>query len=121
MPSPKPIVLIVEDEPVVRALVVSLIEGAGFATIAAPTGDEAVLILERRTDIRVVFTDIEMPGSTDGVKLARAIRGRWPPIELILTSGRSTVRDEDIPERGRFFAKPYHPDDVIDALKQMTA
>jgi CheY-like chemotaxis protein len=117
----KTTVLVVEDEPILRLLAVGLVEEAGFEAVEADNADQAILILESRTDIRIVFTDIEMPGSMDGMKLARAIRGRWPPIGLILTSGRSTIRDDDIPERGRFFAKPYRPADIIETLQQLAA
>jgi DNA-binding LytR/AlgR family response regulator len=74
--------------------------------------------LEARRDIRIVFTDIDMPGSMDGLKLARAIRDRWPPIELILTSGHFDVPEGDIPERGLFFSKPYHDNEIVSALRR---
>ena len=67
--------------------------------------------------IRVVFSDIHMPGSMDGLRLARAVRDRWPPIEIILTSGREVVMEEDLPDRGRFFKKPYDPTQVKNALR----
>jgi two-component system, response regulator PdtaR len=117
----KYVVLVVEDDPIVRLLAVDIINDAGFDAIEAGDADEAVLILESRTDIRIVFTDVEMPGSMDGIKLAQAIRGRWPPIELILTSGHCRIRPEDIPAGGRFFGKPYHPDDLTQALHQLAA
>jgi CheY-like chemotaxis protein len=74
--------------------------------------------LEARKDIRIVFTDIDMPGSMDGLKLARAIRDRWPPIEFILTSGHFDVPEGDIPERGLFFSKPYHDNEIVSALRR---
>jgi two-component system, response regulator PdtaR len=64
-----------------------------------------------------VLTDINMPGSMDGLKLAYAIRKRWPPIELILTSGHFHFTDDDMPERGRFFPKPYRDQDIVSALQ----
>jgi two-component system, response regulator PdtaR len=75
-----PAVLIVEDEPLVRLGAVQTIEDAGFEVIEAANADEAIEILEKRSDIRVVFTDVHMPGSMDGLKLAHAVRNRWPPI-----------------------------------------
>jgi CheY-like chemotaxis protein len=75
--------------------------------LRAANADEAIAILVSREDIRIVFTDIDMPGSMDGLKLARAVRERWPPIELILISGHFDIRQDEIPERGRFFSKPY--------------
>jgi len=104
---PKTIVLVVEDELLVRWHAVGLVEDVGFEAVEASNADEAIRILEARSDIRIVFTDIDMPGSMDGLKLARAIRHRWPPIELILTSGHFNVSDADLPERGCFFPKPF--------------
>ena len=106
-PAPQPYVLVVEDEFFSRLHAVDLVEAAGFRAIEASNADEAIAILEARKDIRIVFTDIDMPGSMDGLRLARAIRERWPPIELILTSGHVDVTDSDVPERGLFFSKPY--------------
>jgi CheY-like chemotaxis protein len=113
-----PAVLIVEDEPLVRMGAVNIIEDAGFAAIEAASADEAIRILECRGDIRVVFTDIHMPGSMDGLKLAHAVRNRWPPIKIIVTSGRELIAEQDLPEGGRFFAKPYNPIEVLDALRE---
>ena len=93
-------------------------KAAGYRAIEASNADEAIAILEARKDIRIVFTDIEMPGSMDGLKLARAIRDRWPPIELILTSGYVDVPENDIPERGLFFSKPYRDQEIVAALQK---
>jgi CheY-like chemotaxis protein len=112
-----PAVLIVEDEPLVRIGAVNIIEDAGFEVIEAASADEAIGILECRSDVRVVFTDIHMPGSMDGLKLAHAVRNRWPPIRIIVTSGRELIAEQDLPEGGRFFAKPYNPIEILDALR----
>jgi len=112
-----PVVLIVEDEFLLRLNAVSLIEDAGFSTLEASSADEAIHLLETRPDIRIVFTDIDMPGSMDGLRLCKAIRTRWPPVELILTSGHMTVREEDIPERGFFLPKPYDAGRLVEMLK----
>src|SRR5580704_9352738 len=106
LPS-KPVVLVVEDEPFILSDAVTMIEDAGFEAIEATSADEAIDILTARSDIRVVFTDIEMPGSMDGLKLARAVREKWPPVELIVTSGKWDLTDADLPARGRFIGKPY--------------
>jgi CheY-like chemotaxis protein len=124
MASSKPVnsvVLIVEDETILRMNMAEIIEEAGFDAIEASNADEAVAILESRKDIRIVFTDINMPGSMDGLKLAQAVRNRWPPIELILTSGKRELGERDIPARGRFLAKPYNPDDVVAAVRGFIA
>src|SRR5580704_11465544 len=118
--SKTPAVLIVEDEPLVRLGAVRAIEDAGFRVIEAANADEAIRILENRSDIRVVFTDIHMPGSIDGLKLAHAVRNRWPPIKIIVTSGRSQVSERDLPEGGRFFAKPYEPTKITNMIREWT-
>jgi CheY-like chemotaxis protein len=88
----RPVILIVEDDFLIRMGAAEMIEAAGFAIVEAADADEAMEILEVRLDITVVFTDIQMPGSMDGLKLAAAIRGRWPPIKIVATSGRVNVR-----------------------------
>ena len=115
-----PAVLIVEDEPLVRLDAVRAIEDAGFEVIEAANADEAIRILENRGDIRVVFTDMHMPGSIDGLKLAHAVRNRWPPIKIIVTSGRDLVSENDLPEGGRFFAKPYNSTQITNAIRELT-
>jgi CheY-like chemotaxis protein len=119
MRHPKSIVLVVEDEPLMRMHAVSLIAAAGFETVEASNADEAIAILEARKDIRIVFTDINMPGSMDGLRLGHAIRRRWPPIELILTSGDFQVAEDELPSRGRFLPKPYGAPEVVNALNEL--
>jgi CheY-like chemotaxis protein len=111
-------VLIVEDESLVRIGAVNIIEDPGFEVIEAASADEAMRILEFRSDVRVVFTDIHMPGSMDGLKLAHAVRNRWPPIKIIVTSGRELIAEQDLPEGGRFFAKPYNLNEILAALRE---
>jgi CheY-like chemotaxis protein len=119
MPPAKPIVLVVEDEPILRMMAVDLVEDAGFDAVEAADADEAVRILEGRPDIRLVFTDIDMPGGLDGLKLACLIRDRWPPIEIIITSGKRSLRAEELPARGLFFPKPYKRDEVTAAMRRL--
>jgi CheY-like chemotaxis protein len=116
----RPVVLIVEDELLLRIDAAEMIEAAGFEVIEAANADEAIEVLEARRDITVVFTDIQMPGSMDGLKLARAVRGRWPPIKIIATSGRLHVGDTDLPEGGRFLPKPYSHAQVARVLRELT-
>jgi CheY-like chemotaxis protein len=120
-PCERPVVLIVEDEFLLRMDAVDMIAGAGFEVVEAGNADQAIEILESRRDITVVFTDIQMPGSMDGLKLARAIRGRWPPIKIVATSGRTNVREPDLPEGGRFLPKPYSPLQVAGVLRELTS
>jgi DNA-binding NtrC family response regulator len=116
----KATVLVVEDDAIQRWFAVSMVEAAGFEAIEAGNADEAVRILESRKDIRIVFTDINMPGSMDGMKLAACIRDRWPPVEIILTSGEFGEKDVTLPARGLFFPKPYDPNAVSEAMRRMT-
>ena len=114
-------VLVVEGDFFSRVHAVNLVEDAGYIAVEASSADEAITILEARKDIQIVFTDIDMPGSMDGLKLAHAIRKRWPPIELILTSGHFDVSNNDLPERGRFFSKPYRDEEIISTLHHFGA
>ncbi|MGA6941960.1 MAG: response regulator [Pseudolabrys sp.] len=117
MKSDSPIyVLVVEDEFLSRLHAVNLVEDAGYKAIEASNSEEAIAILEARKDIRIVFTDVDMPGTMDGLKLAHAIRTRWPPVELIVTSGHFNLSDADMPERGRFISKPYRDQDIVSAI-----
>jgi len=118
----KPVVLVVEDEVLIRMNTVEIIEDAGFDVLEAANADEAIVLLEARLDIQVVFTDIDMPGSMNGIKLAQAVRGRWPPIKIIATSGHFKLKAGDLPDDGRFLPKPYNSKQVSDILRDvMTA
>jgi CheY-like chemotaxis protein len=119
--SAKPsVILVVEDELILRMMAVDLFEEAGYETVEAHNADDAIALLQRRMDIRVVFTDVQMPGSMDGIKLAALVRNKWPLIELIMTSGRY-VRDIDIPERGVFLPKPYDPETLLLTTRQLSS
>jgi len=116
----RPVVLVVEDDPLIRIGAVEMIETAGFDVVEAANADEAMEILEAQLDITVVFTDIQMPGSMDGLKLAAAVRGCWPPIKIVATSGIVDVRKVDLPEGGRFLPKPYSSAEIIGTLRELT-
>jgi CheY-like chemotaxis protein len=117
----RPVVLVVEDEYLVRLYAADVIDQAGFDVVQANNADEAMEVLQERGDIALVFTDIDMPGSMDGLKLAAAVRDRWPPIELILTSGKYNPDDDCIPDRGHFLPKPYHANSLANAVRHLTA
>lgn len=118
MMKERTVVLVVEDDFLIREYALEVINEAGFEAIEAANADEAIRILEGRSDIRIVFTDVHMPGSIDGLKLAYAIRDRWPPIKLIVTSGQMTVPESALPAGGRFFSKPYQPSEIARALHE---
>ncbi|KJC41628.1 response regulator [Bradyrhizobium sp. LTSP857] len=115
-----PVVLIVEDEFLIRMDAVDMIRSAGFEAIEANNADEAIAILEHRSDITVVFTDVQMPGSMDGLKLAAAVRGRWPPVKIIATSGMARVDQVNLPSGGRFIPKPYSAREVLGAVRELS-
>lgn len=96
-----------EDEPIVRMDLTDFLTNAGFHVLEAGDADDAVHLLERHKDIRLIVTDVDMPGSMDGLKLARAVADRWPPIRIIVVSGHRLVEITDIPDGSVFFAKPY--------------
>jgi CheY-like chemotaxis protein len=106
--------VLVEDEFLVRDVVQLELEEAGYDVILADNADAAVAILEARADIHLVFTDIDMPGSTDGLKLAACVRDRWPPIHIIITTGNARPR---FPANALFIPKPYLGQTIIDAMR----
>jgi CheY-like chemotaxis protein len=112
-----PLVLVVEDEPIVRLDAIDSLTHAGFRVVEAANADEAIAILESRHDIRVVVTDIQMPGSMDGLELAGIVHNRWPPIALVVTSGRIFMKPHDLPGRGCFLPKPYSGPRLVEAIE----
>jgi two-component sensor histidine kinase/CheY-like chemotaxis protein len=112
-------VLVVEDEMVLRLRAVDIVEDAGFTAVEAVSADEALAILESRSDISLLFSDIQMPGSMDGLKLAHAVHERWPAIKIILVSGQIKPSDGDRPADSRFFGKPLVVKQMIGELQQM--
>jgi CheY-like chemotaxis protein len=115
----RPVVLIVEDELLVRMDAVEVIEADGFEVVEAKNADDAIAILEQRNDIGLIFTDIDMPGSMDGLKLAHFVKDRWPPIKIIATSGHAKISANDLPEGGRFMPKPYKATEVADVIHEL--
>ena len=114
-----PVVLIVEDEMLLRMRAVDMVEDAGYTSVEAVDADEAVTILEARSDIALLFTDIQMPGSMDGLRLAHAVHERWPPIKIILVSGALKLAKSDIPPDSRFFGKPLEAKEMIAEIQEM--
>jgi CheY-like chemotaxis protein len=108
---------VVEDEELVRMMAVDMLQDEGFTVIEAASADAALTILENRDDIGVLFTDIDMPGSMNGFALAQQVAERWPRIRLVLTSGRFTPKNRDVPDSGQFVPKPYLPDQLLTAFR----
>ena len=114
-----PVVLIVEDEMLLRMRAVDMVEDAGYTSVEAVDADEAVTILETRSDIALLFTDVQMPGSMDGLRLAHVVHKRWPPIKIILVSGALKLAKSDIPVDSRFFGKPLDAKEMIAEMQEM--
>jgi two-component sensor histidine kinase/ActR/RegA family two-component response regulator len=114
-----PNVLVVEDEMVLRLRAVDIVEDAGFTAVEAINADEALSILETRSDISLLFTDIQMPGRIDGLMLAYAVHKRWPSIKIILVSGQVKLSDADKPTDSRFFGKPLDVTQMVGELQDM--
>jgi CheY-like chemotaxis protein len=113
------VVLVVEDEMLLRMRAVDMVEDAGYTSLEAVDADQAVAILESRSDIVLVFTDIQMPGSIDGLGLAHSVHKRWPPIKIILVSGQLKLSESDIPPNSRFFGKPLQANQMIAEMQDM--
>jgi CheY-like chemotaxis protein len=119
MSTRKNVVLVVEDHPLIRTAALEFLKTAGFEVIEASSADEAIQVLEARSEIHLVFTDVEMPGSIDGLKLSHYIRERWPPVKLIVVSGRTSVMQTHLPAGAKFFGKPYNESAIIEAMRGM--
>ena len=120
VPRPPIVVLVVEDDFLLRMDAVDIVRNAGFEAIEAANADQAIAIIEADPDIHIVFTDVQMPGTMDGLRLARFIRDRWPPIKIVATSGRLRVAEEDLPKGSIFVPKPYTPEQIIQTFRQLT-
>ena len=112
-------VLVVEDEMILRMRAVDIVEDAGFTAVEAINADEALAILEKRSDISLLFSDIQMPGTMDGLMLAYAVHARWPSIKIILVSGQIKLSDADKPANSVFFEKPLVVKQMISELRAM--
>lgn len=117
----KPVVLVVEDEPILRELSVYELQDAGYKVLEAGNADAALWIMRSRRGVELIVTDVNMPGKIDGLELARIVGARWPDVRVILTTGDREVRPEDVPEHGLFLAKPYSLSDLSETVDQLTS
>jgi CheY-like chemotaxis protein len=115
---PREAVLVVEDEPLVRMVALDALSDCGLVAYEAADADEALGVLGAHSDIGLVFTDINMPGAVDGLKLVQRIHKLWPRIELIVTSGRERLMDRQLPDHGSFLAKPYRTAQLIELVRK---
>jgi two-component system, response regulator PdtaR len=119
MSKPSVVVLVVEDNALIRIGVLDLVRDAGFEALEAENADEAIALLDSRSDISLVFTDVRMPGTMDGIKLAAHIRERWPPVHLMVASGHGIAEGRVLPEGARFFSKPYDGNTLLATMVSM--
>lgn len=117
-----PVVLVVEDEALVRMTAIDELEEAGFQVLEAANADAAIALLEARSgDVQVLFTDVDMPGSMDGMALAEQVHQRWPHIRLLISSGYARPKQSDIPDDGHFMPKPYRGATLVQHICEMMA
>ncbi|WP_186766700.1 response regulator [Puniceibacterium confluentis] len=115
----RPAVLIVEDEPLLRMDAVDMIGDAGFRTYEAGTAAAAITIMETHSDIGILFTDIDMPGSMDGLQLAAHVHQGWPQVAIVIASGVVEIEKVGMPEGAMFFSKPYASSQVTRTLQDI--
>jgi CheY-like chemotaxis protein len=109
-------ILVVENEAIVRLELVAQLTDLGLKVLVASDADEAIDLLDSHQEIELLLTDVTMPGSMDGVRLAHHVRKRWPPIKIVVTSGRPGTKLSDLPLGSRFFPKPYGPEALRNAM-----
>ena len=115
-----PVVLLVEDELLVRMTAADELEEAGFHVLEAANADVALAVLEARSDeVQVLFTDVHMPGSMDGMKLAEQVHARWPHVRLLISSGYARPQQNEIPDAGHFVPKPYRAETIVCQIHEL--
>jgi CheY-like chemotaxis protein len=120
--SPRPVVLVVDDEPLVRMLAHETLSTGGFDVVEAVDADEALVLLDARPDTCLLFTDVNMPGSINGYGLAQLAVKRRPDLAILITSGGpDTPGDGDLPQGARFMDKPYSPSTLLATVQTLTA
>jgi DNA-binding NtrC family response regulator len=115
----KQVILVVEDDALLRIVAADTLEEHGFGVVQAANADAALKLLETRDDVRLLFTDIQMPGSCDGMDLARQVHARWPNILLVITSGQIKPTEAEIPDHGHFLGKPYQANELLGEVNDM--
>ncbi len=112
-------ILVVENEALVRLELADRLARSGLIVLVASDADEAIALLDVHPEIEVLFTDVTMPGSMDGIRLAHHVRGRWPPVKIIVASGMIGGHLQVLPTGSLFLSKPYAPEALTIALAQL--
>jgi DNA-binding NtrC family response regulator len=115
----RPAILVVEDEVLIRISIAQELEDAGFEVFEAEDAHAAIAILEKYSHIHVMFSDVDMPGGLDGLRLAELVRGRWPPIKIIITSGHRNLTNVVAHYIEKILPKPYTPEKVVSAIREL--
>jgi two-component system, response regulator PdtaR len=114
------VILIVEDDGLINLMASDDLKRAGYDVVSVYSADEAIRVLESRNDIWLIFTDIDLPGSMDGLRLAAAVGDRWPPIHIIITTGHIRPSDDLLPKDSAFLAKPYPADELLHTIQSFS-
>lgn len=114
-------VLLVDDEFLVRMVAAEILEDAGLTVYEAASADEAMTQINANPDIGLLFSDVNMPGSMDGIELASEVARRWPKVKILVTSGRARIPETDLPDMGSFLPKPYSATDLVRAVREKLA
>jgi two-component system, response regulator PdtaR len=116
---PQKTALVVESNEILKLCMVNLVEMTGLKVVHASSGDEAIRVLESRSDIALLITNVVMPGSIDGVDLAHAVDDRWPSVKIIVVSGKRGLAESDLPTKSLFFTKPYHDEEIAFEIRAL--
>jgi CheY-like chemotaxis protein len=114
-----PTILVAEDDGLLRLMTSELLEINGYTVVEADSAEEALKVMEQRNDVRLLFTDIEMPPGCDGLELARQVHDRWPKVRLVITSGKVRPAPAEIADHGRFIRKPYRANDLLGQIDEL--
>ena len=117
--SPLPIVVVAEDDFLLRMLATDILTDQGYAVLEAESAEVALMMLESTSNVRLLFTDVQMPGALDGMELARRVCERWPLVPVLVTSGQRRLRPGDLPDSARFLAKPYRQEDLVAVIDNL--
>jgi CheY-like chemotaxis protein len=109
----RPTILVAEDDVLLRLHAAGLLEENGYTVVEANSAEQALKVMETRKDVRMLFTDIQMPPGIDGLELARQVHGRWPKVLLVITSGQKQPTKAEIADDGQFISKPYDAQELL--------
>jgi CheY-like chemotaxis protein len=117
-----PVVVVAEDDALVRLLATDALLDAGFEVAEAGSGEEALAILQSRgAAVAVLFTDVQMPGAVNGLQLARQVHDQWPAVGVLVASSWSNMGAAELPPGSRFVAKPYRLGHVVEHVQELAA